>query len=151
MAATLSGHATALLRRTALLAGLLAIIGMHMMAGAGSMPDAATAPGTGVVQVAPTSATVRPAPGATAAHGTRAARGTTSISVRSCTDPAGCATMSALGAACIPAPGNPPLAAPLPAVTSFVLSRPATSPAYLATSAYLPGSPSPGELCISRT
>lgn len=155
MTATLLGRAMVFLRRASLLAGMLAVVagilGMHIMTGSHSMP--ASAAGMDMAQVAQASAATGPEPGNAAAQGNPAAHGPAYMSWQPCirTDAGACAKMSAMGAVCIPSPGNPPLAVPLPGVTPFAANVPAKLSAASATYAYLPGSPSPGELCISRT
>lgn len=152
MTAALPGRAMAFLRRVSLLAGMLAIIagilGMHVMTGSHSMQASSAVPGADMAQAA---AAVTPGPGGGATQGTPAAQDPASISGRSCADSGGCATMSAMGADCIPSPGNPPLAVPSPGVTPFAATVRAPWPNGFATYPYLPGSPSPGDLCISRT
>lgn len=155
MTATVSGRAVAFLRRMALLAGMLAIIagilGMHIMTGSHSMPTTAV-PGAEMPQMMQSPATEHTshAPGA-ASIGSSPSAGTTSIPGPSCADPGGCAMMSAMDASCIPSPGNTSLAAPLPGNTPFAAEADADASTPGSTYSYLPGSPSPGQLCISRT
>ncbi|MDD1478586.1 hypothetical protein [Arthrobacter sp. H16F315] len=155
MTGALPHRAAAFLRRAGLLAGLLAIIagilGMHIMTGSHGMPAAATSLGTDMAQDGQASVAVAAAPGGAAAQSTPAPQSPPSMSGRSCADAGVCATMSAMDAVCIPSPGNPPLTVPLPGVTPFAATVPPTLPAGFSPYAYLPGSPSPGDLCISRT
>ena len=157
MTATLSGRAMAFLRRASLLAGMLAIIagilGMHIMTGTHSTPASATGPGMDMAQVMQPPATghTAHATGAASATDSSPAPGTTSTPGHSCADPGGCAVMSAMDASCIPSPGNTSLAAPLPGSTPFAAYDDADAPTPAATYSYLPESPSPGQLCISRT
>ena len=61
-----------------------------------------------------------------------------------------CAGMSAVGGSCIPSGSTGSLAAPPPSTVPFAADTQA--PAAVASSyAYLPESPSPADLCISRT
>ncbi|WP_427007720.1 DUF6153 family protein [Pseudarthrobacter sp. H2] len=152
MTATGSGRAVAFLKWAALLAGMLAIIagilGMHIMTGSPGMPASAAGHGAAMPQVMQPSAEVKPAPGPAAVQGIP---GAASLSGRSCADKGGCATMSAMDAVCIPSPGNASLAAPLPGTTPLPADDATRSSSGFTTYAYLPGSPSPGQLCISRT
>ena len=60
--------------------------------------------------------------------------------------------MSAPHASCIPAPATAGLSAPPPGATSFSGPEPATDTGrVLHAYAHVPGSPTPGELSISRT
>jgi hypothetical protein len=70
----------------------------------------------------------------------------------SCSCQGNCSEMAAAHGSCVPAPGGASLAAPLPGTVAFAV--PDLSAARLqavAAYAYVPGSPSPGELSISRT
>ena len=138
----LRGRATAFLLRISLLAGLLSIIagivGMHVMAGGHSMHATAAASPAAVVsqaslvsQQAVHHAATPPAP--------------------SCTSSGTCTEMSALHAACVPAPGHNTLTAPLPGVPPYANAVTAEAGAQVPGYSHCPGSPSPGDLCISRT
>ncbi|AOT04675.1 hypothetical protein [Arthrobacter sp. U41] len=156
MTDALSRRVTSFLRRAGLLAGLLAIIagifGMHIMTGSHIMPASAAVPGAEMPQVMQSPATEHTsrAPGAAPAIDSSPSGGTTSVQGLSCVDLGGCAMMSAMDASCIPSPGNASLAAPPPGQTPFaVVDDAAPTPGSIYS--YLPGSPSPGQLCISRT
>ncbi|WP_427136245.1 hypothetical protein [Pseudarthrobacter sp. S9] len=157
MTAPLSGRAAAFLCRTALLAGILAVIagilGMHIMTGSHSMTASAAVQDVGMIQAMQSSATGHTSHAAFGAAATDSSPSMTGTSMHgsSCADPGGCAMMTAMDASsCTLSPGNAPLAAPLPGSTSFAVDYPYTrTPA--STHSYLPGSPSPGQLCISRT
>lgn len=155
MTDALPRRAASFLRRASLLTGMLAIIagilGMHIMAGSHGMPAAATNPGTDTAQNGQPSVAVTAEPGGAAAQSTPAPQAPPSMSGPSCADAGVCATMSTMDAVCIPSPGKPPLTIPLPGVTPFAATVPPTLPAGFSPYAYLPGSPSPGDLCISRT
>jgi hypothetical protein len=160
MTATPPGTISAFLRRAGLILGMLAIIagifGMHVISGPHTMHAAAAAgPGTGMLHTAVSTAPATgyaghnhlgaPAvvPAAAATSGT--------ADTASCPDPGPCPSAASMGGVCIPAPGPGSLAAPLPGSTPFA-AQAGTGLAVTATGyAYLPGSPSPGELCISRT
>lgn len=69
-----------------------------------------------------------------------------------CSDSGNCTSMHAMTAACTPSAKSGSLAAPLPG--TWVIARTTITGALTNAGAgwsYLPGSPSPGELCISRT
>lgn len=157
MTATISSRTTTFLRRAGLLAGMLAIIagifGMHILTGSHSMPTAAAGPGTDASQMvaAPAAGHTGHAQGPTAAPDTSATQGTTSMPASSCADPGACTTMSAMDAVCIPSPGTTSLAAPLPGTTPFAVQDGSNTAVPATAYVYLPSSPSPGELCISRT
>ncbi|UKA57148.1 hypothetical protein [Arthrobacter sp. FW306-2-2C-D06B] len=132
----LRGRATAFLLRISLFAGLLSVIagilGMHVMAGGHSMhATAAASPAAVVSQQAVHHAATPPAP--------------------SCTSPGTCTEMSALHAVCVPAPGHNTLTAPLPGVPPYPNAVTAEAGAQVPGYSHRPGSPSPGDLCISRT
>jgi len=139
-------HAVAFLRRAFQLAGMLAVIGgilgMHGLSGPHSMSAFAAGPGMDMVQA---SATV-----ASPAAGVRALD-IASVPSLSCPDAGRCAAASPKGAACVPSPGNPPPAVLPPGVTPFAVTGPSPASAGFAFYPYLPGSPSPCELGISRT
>lgn len=157
MTATLSGRIPAFLVRAGLIGGMLAIIagilGMHVMTGSHSMHAAAAAgPGTGMMQVEASTA-----PGY-AAHShlgaptaVPAAASLSTADTASCPDPGPCPSAASMGGVCIPAPGTASLAAPLPGSTPFADQSDAGLAVTVLAYTYLPGSPSPGELCISRT
>lgn len=154
MAATASARVTSLLLRAGLVMGLMAIIagifGMHVVSGAHTMPAAA--------QTSPAHQ-----PLATGEHGshsgvqspppqTAPTQVTLTSTPSSCSDNGGaCPSMSTMDADCVLSPANTSLSAPLPGRTSITGHSVATAGAVHTAHSYLPGSPSPGELCISRT
>lgn len=70
----------------------------------------------------------------------------------SCAAAGDCPAMSGLGTGCVPAPGTATLAAPLlGAVPSGLPHHGPLRAGALCRYSYLPGSPSPGDLSISRT
>ncbi|WP_442545690.1 hypothetical protein ACSBOX_09010 [Arthrobacter sp. KN11-1C] len=139
----LRGRATAFLRRIGLLAGLFAIIagivGMHVMAGGHSMH---ATPAMGHSPVASAAAVVGQP---------HADQHEASSQAPSCTCPGSCTGLSALHAVCVPAPGHNPLTAPLPGVPPYASAGTSTAGALVSGYSHRPGSPSPGDLCISRT
>ncbi|WP_284981392.1 hypothetical protein [Arthrobacter sp. efr-133-TYG-118] len=148
----LRGRAAAFLLRMGLLAGLLSIIagivGMHVMAGGHSMhaapvvsPAAVASPLHAVHTDAesaslPDKAAVQPA---------------ASPPAPSCASAGTCTGMSASHAVCVPAPGHNTLTAPLPGVPPYATTGTAEAGALVSGYSHRPGSPSPGDLCISRT
>ncbi|MEY9776331.1 hypothetical protein [Arthrobacter sp. MW3 TE3886] len=177
MAAAFVDHAATALRRGFLLVGLLAIVagflGMHIMtgmhgahattavtssaeaAGPSSRPEtnlashpAAHAPHAGTTahdSMAPAaSATAGPEP----SGNTKAAAPSAScVCQSSCTDPA------SMHSACVPSAAVTSLAAPPPGMAPDSLHNPDTpgDAAAVRAYSYLPASPSPGDLSISRT
>lgn len=156
MSAPSRGPFTAFLLRAGFLTVALAIIagifGMHIMTGAHhmsaghTMPEAAAGPSMGVQgnpagQVHATVASLN----ATAV--TQAASGSSS----SCAPAGSCPEMSAGGNACVLAPGNTTLTAPAPGTAPYALPEFGVGAAANINYSYSPDSPSPGDLCISRT
>jgi hypothetical protein len=168
MAASHRNAASALLRRTGLLAGILAvlagILGMHVLTGTHSMhsPAALTAALTADASAA-TAHTGAAAGHGHAAHGaaatspTHVASGkqvTASSSVEpcpcSCSD--SCASTHTMTASCTPSGKTGSISVPLPGTAVFDVISNARAPGAVPVSySYLPGGPSPGELSISRT
>lgn len=164
--------------RTALLFGVLAIlagfIGMHVLAsshtqhGPGAL--AAVPAGTHATHAAAPGAAAHTGPSAAAhtgpkamADGTVHAAGLDPASARpmgssapepppSCVPTGETGEMSAPHASCIPAPATAGLSAPPPGATSFAGPHPAPDTVrVLYAYAHVPGSPTPGDLSISRT
>ena len=150
----------AFLRRTGLLVGLLAIIagifGMHVMTGTHSMhsPAAVTAITSGVhagAAAAEGGHGLHPASGTSRAHPEADISDTagTPAQMCSCSD---CGTgMHAMTGSCIPSVKKGSLAAPSPGSTVFVISPTGAAGTVSGHYSHLPGTPSPGELSISRT
>lgn len=150
-------HLTAFLLRTGFLAAALAIIagifGMHIMTGDHSMAGARGGPVAAADTVM------------THAHGTQAgdpgdgadlaphmaiveepAQGSSS-----CSTAGTCHEMSGTDAACVLSPGNTSFTAPLPGTAPYALPVFGAAAPADTTYSYSPDSPSPGDLCISRT
>ena len=173
-----------ILRRAALLAGLLAVIagflGMHILSGSHSLHAQASPPGS--INTSTASHTAGPAPseqtaGHPAGHSSHGADGTywqssdgpaaerTEPSVApaaatvggtqvppSCVCQGGCAEMSAVHVACTPSPAGASLSAPRPGTTPLEAQPWSAARAdCLSSYAYLPGTPTPRDLSISRT
>jgi hypothetical protein len=156
MTAIASRRATAFLRRAYLLAGILAIVagilGMHIMTGTHTMPASAIGHDTGAlhaVQAAPDHpghvAVITEVPAASAEQSLTRPPGPW------CGDACGCTMMSAMDGSCVPSPGSTTLAAPLPGTTTLPTAGGTNAATPAGGYAYLPGSPSPGQLSISRT
>ncbi len=153
----LRGRALAFLRRVGVLAGVLAVIagilGMHVMTGTHDLPQASATPGMdipGVLRPAvppDESATANTGP-ATAAS---ALSGIVSTPATACIAPDQCTKMSAMDALCVPSAASTAPAAPLPGSIPCAPRASADAAAPATEYSYVPGSPSPGELCISRT
>ncbi|MFP5368659.1 MAG: hypothetical protein ACLGIS_17855 [Actinomycetes bacterium] len=156
MTAASHGRLTRFLLRAGFVAAALAIIagifGMHIMTGAHH-----TAPGHGMASgtVPAVHLEAMPAGHAHAAGastgGAGAAPAVTGSSSSSCTAAGSCPEMSAGDAACVLAPGNPTLSAPMPGTAPYALPDFGAAAAFSSTYPYSPDSPSPGDLCISRT
>jgi hypothetical protein len=162
MTASHRNAVSAALHRAGLLAGLLAvlagILGMHVLTGTHSIhaPAALTAAADAAMEHAESAAAhghpedevaeASPArlssdghngPGVIAEH-------------CSCSD--SCAGMPTMTVSCTPLGKTGSLSAPLPGTAVFGTVSNATAPGAVPRSySYLPGSPSPGELSISRT
>ncbi|MEO5317760.1 hypothetical protein PV761_04095 [Arthrobacter sp. CC3] len=153
----LRGRALAFLRHVGVLAGVLAVIagilGMHVMTGTHDMPQASAAPGTDIPGVLRPAAP--PQEPATADTGPATAASALSRMVSTpataCVTPDPCTEMSAMDAVCVPSAASTALAAPLPGSVPFAPRASADAAAPATECSYVPGSPSPGELCISRT
>jgi hypothetical protein len=152
------GRVITFLLRAGFLAAALAIIaglfGMHIMTGAHGM----AAHGMPMAGEGHTAAQVSADPAGHSGHGTEpAGRGMTAVaaatgSPSSCSSAGACPEMSAGGAACVLAPANTSLTAPQPGTAPCAVPDLAGTAAAAGTNySYSPDSPSPGDLCISRT
>ncbi|MCB5273092.1 hypothetical protein BJG92_00604 [Arthrobacter sp. SO5] len=156
---TASVHTTAItfLRRAGLFGAVLALIagifGMHVMTTTHALHSPSMAAGAGHGHYA-TSVAGHPGghlPESSAADvpGFQAGSG---LDALQCQDSGNCASMQPMTASCTPSAKSGSLAAPLPG--TWVIARSTDTAPPTDTSAgwsYLPGSPSPGDLCISRT
>lgn len=149
---------TAFLLRVGLLTVTLAIIagvfGMHIMAGAHSIAAHAM-PATGGAGHTSThlhSSTAGHDDSGTdlSPHRFSAAAETVS-GASSCSAGGSCPEMSASGAGCVLSAKTTSLAAPLPGTAPYALQDFGGAAAGASYYAYSPDSPSPGDLCISRT
>lgn len=155
MTAISARRARAFLLRGTLLAGLLAIIvgilGMHIMTGTRDMPAAATGHETEAPHAMQASGHPGHVADITNVQGVSAAPGITHAPRPSCADTGGCTMMSAMGGDCVPSPGTTTLAAPPPGTTALASSGGPITGAPAIGYGFIPRSPSPGQLSISRT
>lgn len=158
MTAPAYARAIAFLRRTGLFAAVLALIagifGMHVMTATHSMHPPATAAAAGSAQHESSASghTGEHSPGPFSASDMPEAQDEAGTRTVQCSDSGNCTNMQAMTAACTPSAKTGSLAAPLPG--TGIIARNIHAGAPSTTSArwsYLPGGPSPGELCISRT
>ncbi|XAS66959.1 hypothetical protein V3C33_16025 [Micrococcaceae bacterium Sec5.7] len=160
MTAAGNGRAAAFLCRVGLLAGILAVIagifGMHIMTGNHAMhnPSAVAATAGAAAHAgaaAPDVHTGHQAAGTTTADPSPVVA-TGVASGESCPCSGNCTSMHAMTAPCTPSASSGSLAAPLPGTTVLAFTfNPSVASTVAGLYSYLPGSPSPGELSISRT
>ncbi|KUM36455.1 DUF6153 family protein [Arthrobacter sp. EpRS71] len=159
MAAQRTIAGSALLTAT-LLAAVLAIItgilGMHVMTGTHSAHSSATIPGDLSVRAASAPVTSGHVGHQSSSSGPGSlqelpvANGAASPAQCSCSG--GCSSEHFMSAACIPSAAAGVLAAPVPAETPSLAAQAHASTTLVWNQwPYRPGSPSPGELSISRT
>lgn len=157
---TATAHAPAItfLRHAGLFAAVMAliagIIGMHVMTDAHAMHSPATPAGSvsAVHGPSPAGHTTEHLTGPSSAPEMPTAPDEARARTAQCTVSHNCTSMQSMTAACIPSAKTGSLAAPLPGTAIIAWSTSTgTSSAIGAVWSYLPGSPSPGELCISRT
>ncbi|CCQ46081.1 putative uncharacterized protein [Pseudarthrobacter siccitolerans] len=157
MTAPSRGPFTAFLLRTGLLTAALAIIagifGMHIMTGAHHMSAGHSMPATAAQSTVhldslPSSHSHPPGTSADRAAITPAATGSSSSS---CAPAGSCPEMSAGDGACVLAQGNTSLTAPVPGTAPYVLPDFGAAAAVSTNYSFSPASPTPGDLCISRT
>lgn len=158
MTAVSRSPVTAFLLRAGLLTAALAIIagifGMHIMTGAHNM---AAAHSMSVTGAGPAMAQMHSTPTGHPGHGAELSPRGTAVaetatgSSSSCSTAGTCHEMSAMDAACVLSPGNTSLSAPMPGTAPYALPDFDGAAAGGTNYSYSPGSPSPGDLCISRT
>ncbi|KNH16289.1 hypothetical protein ACU18_14120 [Arthrobacter sp. ZBG10] len=136
---------------TAALAIIAGIFGMHIMTGAHHVGAAHTMPAaagpTVHLESLPSSHSHEMGASPNGLTVTQAVTGSSS----SCATSGSCPEMSAGGNACVLAPGNTTLTAPAPGTAPYALPDFGLAAAAPINYSYSPDSPSPGELCISRT
>jgi hypothetical protein len=160
MTASHRNAASAFLHRAVLLAGILAvlagILGMHVLTGTHTMhsPAALTA-GTATVHTESAAADGNAEHGvadASPAHFSSSGHNAPSVFVEHCSCFDSCAGMPTMTVSCTPLGKTGSLPVPLPGTAVFGVISHARAPGAVPGSySYLPGSPSPGELSISRT
>jgi hypothetical protein len=138
----------------ALLAGILAVLsgvlGMHVLAGTHGAHASAEH-----IQAAPTSghaASDHTASAHAASAHTRQAIRHETPTPPSCVCGGGCGEQQAAHTSCTPAPSGASLSAPLPGTTLLAVQpRSAAEVDQLPANSYLPSTPTPNEMSISRT
>lgn len=152
------GYFTAFLLRAGFLTAALTIIagifGMHIMTGAHHMGaahtmPAATAQSTMHLESLPAHHAHPPGSSRERAAVIQAATGFSSSSP--CAPASSCPEMSAGGNTCVLSPGKTSLTAPDPGTAPYALPDLSAAAAASTNYSYSPDSPSPGDLCISRT
>jgi hypothetical protein len=158
MTAPVHGRAIVFLRRAGLLAAVLALIagifGMHVMTATHTVhsPPTAGAAVSAHHNSSPAGHTGEHAPGPSSAPDMPGVEDDAGTRTVQCTDSGNCASMQSMTASCTPSAKTGSLAAPLPGA-GFIArnTNTGTLTTISARWSYLPGSRSPGELCISRT
>jgi hypothetical protein len=157
---TAPAHAPAItfLRRAGLFTAVLALIagifGMHVMTATHAMHSPATAAATVSTHhdSPPAGHTAEHLSGPFFAPDVYAALDEAGARTVQYTDSGNCTSMQSMTAACTPSAKTRSLAAPLPGAGIIARNTNAAMPGAIGLRwSYLPGSPSPGELCISRT
>ncbi|MHA7221750.1 hypothetical protein ACX80S_05445 [Arthrobacter sp. RHLT1-20] len=158
MTAPAHAAAIAFLRRAGLFTAVLALIagifGMHVMTATHAMHSPATAAATFSAHhdSSPAAHAGEHPPGPSSAPDMPAVQDEAGARTVTCTDSDNCTSMQSMTAACTPSAKTGSLAAPLPGTGIIARNtNTGTQSTISARWSYLPGSPSPGELCISRT
>lgn len=150
--------AIAFLRRAGLFAAVLALIagifGMHVMTATHALHSPATTAASVSAhhESSPAGHTEEHAPGPASAPAMPAAQDDESTPTAHCTESGSCTRMQDMTGSCTPSAKTGSLAAPLPG--TGVIGRnmnTGTLTTIRAQWSYRPGSPSPSDLCISRT
>ncbi|MCX2746965.1 hypothetical protein OOZ51_03935 [Arthrobacter sp. MI7-26] len=149
----LRGRATAFLRRIGLLTALLAIIagilGMHVMGASHSMHDP-IAIGINAEMAGAHGGHIEP-PDDPSPPANLSSNRSAQLTASHCTSSGTCTAMSAMSAVCVLASSHNSLTAPLPGVPPYADEGTTEPGSQNAGYSHRPGSPSPGDLCISRT
>lgn len=158
MTAPAPASAMAFLRRAGLFATVLALIagifGMHVMTATHAMHSPAAAAATVSAHHGSSRAghTGEHPPGPFSGPEMPAAQVEAGARTAPCPDSDNCASMHSMTAACTPSAKTGSLAAPLPGAGITARNTNAGTPGSISARwSHLPSSPSPGELCISRT
>ena len=158
MTAPAHAAAIAFLRRAGLLTAVLALIagifGMHVMTATHATHSPATADATVSDHHGSSPAGLageHPAGPSSDPH-VHAAQDEAGARTVQCTDSNTCTSTQSMTVDCTPSAKTASLAAPLPGTGIIARNTNAGTQSHVGTLwSYLPGSPSPGELCISRT
>ncbi len=158
MTAPAPARVIAFLRRAGLFAAVLALIagifGMHVMTASHALHSPATAAAAVSAHHESSAAgrTAEHASGPLFAPDTPGPDAESANGKVQCTGSGNCCSMQAMSASCTPSVKTGSLAAPLPGTgISFRTPNTGAIATISARWSYLPGSPSPGDLCISRT
>ena len=158
MTATVHRRAAAFLRRAGLVTAVLVIIagifGMHVMTATHAMHSAASATAAADAHTTEASPdhTGHPAEPGTVADHASAGQGMAGVAGEQCSESGDCPSMQAMTVACTPSAKTASMAAPPPGTLVLEISNNAAAAgAVNGQWSYLPGSPSPCELSISRT
>lgn len=139
------------LHRAALLAGILAVIAgflsMHILTGSHGTHSHAPVSGSAGHAAADHPA----APASAPTHGQHPSYYAAATTLPSCVCQGGCAEEPAAHVDCTPSPAGASLSAPQPGSTLLAMQSWAASRDRQPDYAYLPGTPSPRDLSISRT
>lgn len=159
MSAVIHRHAAAFLHRAGLIGAVLAIIvgifGMHVLTGTHAMHSPASttaAADADTTAVSPDHSGHPAEPGMVSDHSTSAEQDLTGAAVEPCSESGDCTSMQAMTVACTPSAKTASMAAPPPGTLVLGISN-NTAATGVGTGqwSYLPASPSPCELSISRT
>ncbi|QOT19777.1 MULTISPECIES: DUF6153 family protein [Paenarthrobacter] len=140
-------HAGLLAAVLALIAGVL---GMHIVMTGGHTSQAATS----ITRASLSESAAHGTPGGQGSHApiSSAAAGTGTVGQAQCSCSGNCPSEHVMAGSCIPSLATGSLTAPLPDATAAPASTVTALQAQACTRwSYRPGSPSPGELSISRT
>ncbi|MFJ5699180.1 hypothetical protein [Arthrobacter sp. NPDC093139] len=161
MAASRWHAAFAFFCRTGLLVGILAvlagILGMHVITGSHGMhsPAALTAAHAATDHAGSTAVGAHAAhgtPGTSSGHHSSGGHNADGVSAEECACSGNCAGMHSMTVSCTPSGKTGSLTVPVPGTAVFgAVSNAGVHAALPGSYPYLPGSPSPGELSISRT
>lgn len=156
MSATVHSRAAAFLRRAGLLAAVLAItggiLGMHILTATHSMQSPASAAATAAGRSVAASSVHTGHPAGVFAQGRFLERAAAGTAMGQCPESGDCTTgMHSMTAACVPSAKTAPMAAPPPGTLILGISNHTAAGPVTGQWTYLPISPSPCELSISRT
>ena len=157
MSPTVQRHTAAFLRRAGLIGAVLAIIagifGMHVLTGTHAMhsPASATAAAAARTAAVPPGHAGHPAAPGTFSGPASAEQDRPGAGAEQCSESGDCTSMQAMTVACTPSAKTASMAAPPPGTLLLGISNTAARGIGTVHWSYLPDSPSPCELSISRT